>query len=379
MFIPRLAALILAVAAADAGVADDGDLAKSETPLHEIQKVSLPTLAAATSVTVSPDGRFLYAAAFSRSYLNIFKRDPATGLIELQDSITSPDLKAVVMFRLSRDGIYGIASAFRANAITLFKRDPITGSLTILDAALSTDQEDTGLGFVIDALFSRDGRHVYTASSTGIGVFKIEGEKLHFVEKQPADDQLTGLRGIELSPDGQTLYVAATHSSSIGVLRVDAAAGTLQLLEIIKDGEGEAQALGGVFRMACSADGKHVYASSGRFGGDSAVTVFESQADGKLKLVEEHVNGAGSLTGYEGGNQLAVSPDGTLLVAGATLSDTLVSFRRDLESGKLTFISSQDAGEKMEPGAPGLCFSPDGRFVYVADEATSAILSYRVR
>ena len=73
-----------------------------------------------------------------------------------------------------------------------------------------------------------------------------------------------------------------------------------------------------------------------------------------------------------------LSPDGKSLVALASLSDRLFRFTRDNASGKLTYVGSQQVGINMVPGAAGLCFSPDGRHLYVADESASAIVVYEM-
>jgi 6-phosphogluconolactonase (cycloisomerase 2 family) len=130
--------------------------------------------------------------------------------------------------------------------------------------------------------------------------------------------------------------------------------------------------------VACSKDGKHVYVNAGRFGGDQALSVFAVAPGGKLQLVEEHIDGEGSLEDYKGGNDIGVSPDGRLVFALTTLSDRLFRFQRDPDKGSLIFIGSQPVGEKELPGSAGLCFSPDGKYVYVADEAASSIVVFKV-
>jgi sugar lactone lactonase YvrE len=89
------------------------------------------------------------------------------------------------------------------------------------------------------------------------------------------------------------------------------------------------------------------------------------------------VNGQGDFAGFEGGNSIAISPDGTLVYAVASLSDRLVRFRRDPATGKLTFLGSQAVGANETPGSAGLCFSPDGKFVYVADENSNSIVVFK--
>jgi 6-phosphogluconolactonase (cycloisomerase 2 family) len=353
------------------------ETAASEEELVEVQNISLPYLRSVTSVAVSNDGKFLYAAAFNASAVAVLTRDPQTGLLDGQDEITTPDLQAAVRVNLSKNNEYAVASAFGANAITLFKRDATTGRLTILDTARSGENEAAGLDFVIDARFSDGNRFLYTAASTGVGVFKLAGDTLSFVQFESANGQLNGVRGVAMSPSGTWIYAPAHLSGTLGVLRCDAGTGKLEVVQILKDGENDLNTLDGAFRAVCSADGKNVYLSSGRFKGSQAVTVFATSADGKLQLVEQHINGAGRFTDFQGGNDIAVSPDGTRVYVVASVSDRLFRFRRDAASGKLTFLGSQQVGVNETPGSAGVCFSPDGKFVYVADENAGSIVVYK--
>jgi 6-phosphogluconolactonase (cycloisomerase 2 family) len=351
----------------------------AQEDLSEVQKVTLPFLRSVTSATISDDGRFLYAAAFNAGVVSVFARDPGTGFLDAQDEITTPDLQAVVRVRLSPDGAYACAAAFGANAVTVFKRNPSTGQLTLVDTARKGENDAAGLDFVIDASFSKDDRFLYTAEANGVGVFKLEGDKLTFIQHEIGGGQLSGVRCVTLSPTGPWLYATAYMSGTLAVLRRDEATGTVKVVQILKNDQDDVTALEGAFRVACSPDGKHLYVSSGRFKGDQAVSAFEITPEGKLKLIEEHVNGVGGFTGFQGGNDIAVSPDGTRVYAVASLSDRLVRFRRNADSGKLTFLGSQQVGEMETPGSAGVCFSPDGKFVYVADEDANAIVSFKER
>ncbi len=350
---------------------------QAEGDLEEVERVIEPFLKSVTSVTLSPDGKFLYAASFSSHYITIFKRDETSGKLTPELSISGPKSTATVRVRLSRDGNLMASSAFAANSVTLFKRDATTGDIWRLDDATEGENGNRGLDFVIDANFSPDGRFIYTASRTGVGVYQQVEGKLKFVQFESAGNRLHGVRATVPSPNGKVLYAPAMESGTLAVLKLDAETGKVALLQLLEDETDGITSLGGIFRVACSADGKFVYTNSGRFQGDQAITVFATQDDETLKLVEAHVNGIGGFEGFEGGNELQISPDGTLLYALGSVSDSLARFRRDSESGKLTFLGSQQVGEKVTPGAAGLCFSPDGKFVYVADEAASSIVVFR--
>jgi 6-phosphogluconolactonase (cycloisomerase 2 family) len=97
-----------------------------------------------------------------------------------------------------------------------------------------------------------------------------------------------------------------------------------------------------------------------------------------LKLLQQFVNGVDDFSEFEGANDIKVSADGKSVFAVASVSDRLFRFSRNLENGKLTFVASQQAGTFESPGAAALCFSPDGKFVYVGDEAEKAIEVYKL-
>lgn len=351
--------------------------APNTEPLKEVQIISPDDLRSVTGIDISADGKFLYAAAFNSSNVTAFTRDTETGQLTYLNSTTGPDLQAAVSVRLSKDGTLATASAFSSNAVTLFQRNPEDGKLSILDSVRHVEGEDDGLSFAIDARISPDNRYLYTASSGGVGVYKLESGKLTFLESQSAGGQIAGLRGAVLSPDGKYLYAPGAKSGSVGVFSRDEASGKLTVVQVLKDGADGVETIAGAFRMACSPDGKHVYLSCGRFGGDQAITAFAVQSDGTLQLIEAHVNDSGGFENFEGGNDIKVSHDGKYVYAVGSLSDRLVRFQRDAETGKLTFLGSQPVGHFATPGAAGLSFSPDGKFVYVADEDANEVVVYK--
>ena len=129
--------------------------------------------------------------------------------------------------------------------------------------------------------------------------------------------------------------------------------------------------------MAVSPDGKFVYVSAGRFHGDDAVSAFKVGDDGRVALLQEFINGQGDLRGFQGGNHLAISPDGRNVYATATRSSSVACFRRDTKTGKLSYLETvRDGSENAENGAAGVAVSPDGRFVYVATEDGRAITQF---
>jgi 6-phosphogluconolactonase (cycloisomerase 2 family) len=292
-----------------ASLGSPSHLAAAAPELKEVQNLKLPELRSVTSVVVSSDGKFLYAASFAANTICTFIRDPATGQLDLIDTISDhPALSSVVNFCLSKDEKYAAASAFGSNALTLFKRDPETGGLSIVDAAYESAGPNRGLNFVVAACFSPSADFIYTGCSVGVGVYEIKGDKLQFVQSTDADGKLSGVRGVALSPNGDWVYATAMTSGNLAVFRRDATSGLVSAAQVLSNAESGTKSLNGAFHCAVSADGKFVYVNSGRFRGDQAVSAFTVADDGQLKLLQEFVNGTGEFTEFQGGNSLALTP-----------------------------------------------------------------------
>ena len=239
------------------------------------------------------------------------------------------------------------------------------------------------LSWPIDAAFSLDSQFVYVIASTSatVTVFRItDDRKLAFVECTKGEGScFRNARGIAIGPKDKYLYVASSGANALVVLERNAETGKIILRQVIKDEQEGVHGLAGAFAVACSPDGRFVYTSAGRLGGDNAVCVFEKMSDGTLSLVQEVFDGQEGLEGFVGGNELRVSPDGQNLYAIGTRSNSVVVFKRNVETGELkylqTFYDSKVVGK--DGSASGIGLSPDGEYVYVAGESDSSVLIFK--
>lgn len=333
-------------------------------------------------VTVGPDGKQVYTAAYNGAAVAVFNRDSQTGRLQHVQTISGQqNLDGAARVEITPDGRYAVTPAFRSRTVVLFARDPASGKLTIADIAREGIDGVTGLDWAIDGKISPDSQFIYVIAgrSKSVTVFRInESGKLKFIERVVGPDScFDDARGIALSPDGASLYVTSPKASSLVVLDRDAKTGQLKIRQILKDEVGNIHGLEGVFCVTCSADGRYVYTSSGRFKGDDAISVFQRRPDNTLELVEEIFNGTTELIGFQGGNKLMISPDGLNLYALGSRSHSLAGFQRNPATGKITLTQirlHEDAGEvPLLGGAAGLGISPDGRHVYVGAEFNGAV------
>lgn len=335
------------------------------------------------SVEVSADGRFVYATPWSLGAIVVFERSAGKGALTHVQTLRDPGLLAgdtSIAFSPSSD--YAVAACFNARTAVLMRRDAKTGKLTILDSARDGEKDVTGLDFPIDANFSPDGKHVYVLNggSGGVSIFKIRENKLEWLESFVGEANcLANSRGAAFDPKGSILYVTSAGANTLSVLERDSKSGLLKVKQVIRDEEDGVEGLGGAFGVVCTGEGQFIYTTSGRFSGDSAVSVFRRNDQGKVELVHELITEE-ELGHFEGGNRLALSPDEKNLYVVATRSGSVASFSRDAKSGRIKLIEAltqEDDSKGIIAGAAGIAISPDGTYVYVAAEERKTISIYR--
>jgi DNA-binding beta-propeller fold protein YncE len=208
-----------------------------------------------------------------------------------------------------------------------------------------------------------------------------------------------GSRAIALSPDGKSVYVAASKSDAIAIFRRNARAGTLTQPKgaagcIAAKGAthcASAIALDGPNSLAVSPDGRNVYATSRA---SNSISVF--QRDPKTGALSQLPASAGCISGVPvpvcaagralvGPDVVVVSPKGENVYVGSFFGNAIAVFDRDPASGALTqpgdssgcvaeAISGCALGIAL--GAPeGMAISGDGASVYVASALSNAVVT----
>ncbi len=95
-----------------------------------------------------------------------------------------------------------------------------------------------------------------------------------------------------------------------------------------------------------------------------------------LTFVEAQRNNQNGVSGLDGVNATALSPDSAHLYAVSVVSNAITVFSRNLSSGQLTFVqtlNNTSINDSGLGGASDVQVSPDGRHVYVASQSDSAL------
>ncbi len=328
----------------------------------------------ADGVAVSGDGKSVYVTASGDDAIVVFRRNASTGGLSpagcIADPAHNPEHCAKVAggldgaggVRVSSDGKSVYAAGSRDNAIVVFRRNASTGALfpagCIADPAHNPDhcaKVAAGLDGAAGVAISADGESVYVNGSldnavvgfrrnTATGALSPAG-----CIADPANNPdhcakvaagLDAAIGVELSPDGKSVYVTGSGDNAVVTFKRYTTTGALAPRGCIADAANNidhcakvAAGLDGAQLVRVSADGKSVYVTGS---GDNAVVAFARYTTTGALIpagcIADPVNNidhcAKTAAGLDGADGLRLSADGKSVYATGSLDNAIVAFKR---------------------------------------------------
>ncbi|WP_207229906.1 lactonase family protein [Krasilnikovia cinnamomea] len=212
---------------------------------------------------------------------------------------------------------------------------------------------------------------------------------------------------VVVSPDGDHAYVATSVSNSIAEFSRNASTGALTQLAspnrcvsnaAITNCTTVSGSLDGVYDMAISPDGKHLYAVASRsstvtaFSRNTSTGVLTALASPNKCLYDSTVSNPGGCTSARsiaGADGIAMSPDGDFVYVAGYSSNSVTVFSRNSTTGVLTQLAGT-AGCITNTTVSGcargyglgqpyyLRIAPDGTSLYVASYNSDAVAVFQV-
>ena len=136
--------------------------------VQQITQAQIAGLGGVFRLALSPDGSSLYTAGYNSSSVVVFQRNPFDGkLTYLNQTFTNgvagvSGLAAATAVTVSPDGRHVFATGFDSNAVVSFERDTATGLLTYVNPPIArTDAGQPQLGGARDIIVEPGNKQVY--------------------------------------------------------------------------------------------------------------------------------------------------------------------------------------------------------------------------
>ncbi len=341
----------------------------------------------ASGVAISRDGRHVYATGRRDDALVVFVRDATAETLAFVEVLRDQaggvfGLDGASSVTVSPDGRHVYATGAADDALAVFARDASADALGFVE----DHQDGVGGVFGLDGAssvaVSDDGRHVYVTGglSDALAVFARDAslDALAFagaqVDGSGGVEGLAGARAVAVDPFRGRVYVAGAVDDAVAVFARDPLGHGLTYVIALTDGKRGIDGLDGAAALLLTPDGAHLYVA-GR--DENAIAVFDFPA-GNPRLVQVVRLKRDEKPGLERPSALALSADGRYLYAATAGAGSVAALRREPSSGTLSFLGSAFAlGHLDLRGTDALAASPDGKHLLAASRALDLVALLR--
>ncbi len=213
-----------------------------------VQRYTHPLLDSAYGLATSPDGLNVYVTGYTSDSLLTLKRNPSTGMLSTAQVLTpsaAAGLNGVFRVNISPDGNFVYTAAFDSDSICTFARNQIDGTLT----PKSCYANSVYLDAATDTLLTPDGKHLIATTyySKGVVVFKrdtqtgaLTYQEIYTRSATTGLPALDGARGVVVNPNSRAVYATGYVDDSVVTLLVGNPRPVLSTLSPVAKVEGSA-------------------------------------------------------------------------------------------------------------------------------------------
>ncbi|HSD83194.1 MAG TPA: beta-propeller fold lactonase family protein, partial [Anaerolineae bacterium] len=190
------------------------------------QQFTNANLNSAYGLAVSPDGKNVYVTGYTSDALLTLKRDAGTGqvsFVQVLSTTTASGLNGVFRVIVSPDGNFVYTAAYDSDSICTFKRSAVAGVLTWSSCVSSAVYANAAS----DVTLMPDGKHLLASAynSDGVAVFERNTHsgfinQTEIITRGATTPWLDGARGVVAHPSGKAAYATGYLDDAVVTLRV---------------------------------------------------------------------------------------------------------------------------------------------------------------
>ncbi len=311
------------------------------TPVRILKRADIGGMGGPADVAVSPDGLVVAVAARktdSVGFLSIGYDEAEPADLEfhsiIEDGVQYDGLVGVESVSFSPDGAFLYAAAGGSNTISVFRFDGLNDDdmppervqlLQATDVTVDSTLLDEPIRLAVT------GDRLFCTAWSGDAVIVFERDAVtglihyaqHFRDGTDPVQTLNAPSGIGVTPDGESVYVASYYDNAVTHFS-RGSDGVYAYSGYYRDGEEGVEGLRYCRDVCISPDGSMV-ATAGA--GDDAVALFgRDVATGTLSYSGSWSNADPGVTGLDGCRALRFTPTGDALVAGSSNDNALSIF-----------------------------------------------------
>ena len=189
------------------------------------QQYTSTLLNGAYGLAVSPDGKNLYITGYTSDSLLTLKRDASTGKLSTDQVLTTTaaaGLAGVFRVIVSPDGNFVYTAAYDSDATCAFRRSVTDGKLTFLQCRMSALYHDAAT----DLTLMPDGKHLLVSgfNSNSVTIYERDPRTglIYYSDAVVKNVMpwLAGARGVVAHPSGKAVYATGYSDDAIVALQV---------------------------------------------------------------------------------------------------------------------------------------------------------------
>ncbi len=249
-----------------------------------------------------------------------------------------------------------------------------------INSFIETNQNASLELFGTDDLFiPKNGKFIYAFSDTSILKYKIDSNTGEAISVEIFNDELYGInstnfcsRSIAHTTDDKFLYIAGNCYNAFSIFKVDSNTGNCLFVDTVIDNKNGIKGINAPISLAISTDNKYLYVASA----DNLITILViDKSTGNVNYIDSD-----SLSSIDGINLIKVTPDNQYIYAVSSSNSSLLIFKRDINTGLLTFYKKleKDAdNELLFNGINDIAFDSTG-LVYITAQRDSSLVIFKI-